>query len=57
MGPAPAAILETFTALTGRMPLPPRWALGYHQCRWSYYPDTVVRDLAQQFRAGAFPAM
>jgi alpha-glucosidase len=54
-GPEPAQILETYTQLTGRMPLPPRWALGYHQCRWSYDSEAVVRDLAQQFRDRQIP--
>lgn len=35
LGPAPEA-LARFTALTGRPPLPPRWALGLHQSRWGY---------------------
>ena len=34
-GATPADILDTYTQLTGRMPLPPKWALGYHQSRWS----------------------
>ncbi len=55
-GPAPAAILSQYTALTGRMPLPPRWALGYQQCRWGYYPEAVVRDIAAQFRQRRIPA-
>jgi alpha-glucosidase len=25
--------------LTGHAPMPPRWALGYGQSRWSYYPE------------------
>ncbi len=49
------AILARYTELTGRMSLPPRWALGYHQCRWSYYPDSWVRKLAQEFRARQMP--
>jgi alpha-glucosidase len=32
------------------MNLPPLWTLGYHQCRWSYYPETRVRKLAADFR-------
>jgi alpha-glucosidase len=48
-------ILARYTELTGRMPLPPRWALGNHQCRWSYYPESWVRDLAQEFRARKMP--
>jgi alpha-glucosidase len=49
------AILARYTELTGRMPLPPRWALGNHQCRWSYYPDGWVRTLAREFRARQIP--
>ena len=54
-GPEPSNILRTYTQLTGRMPLPPRWALGYHQCRWSYESETVVRELTQEFRARRIP--
>lgn len=54
-GPEPAQILRTYTQLTGRMPMPPRWALGYHQCRWSYESETVVRELAQEFRTRRIP--
>ncbi|NHC34166.1 glycoside hydrolase family 31 protein [Scytonema millei] len=54
-GPDPATILGSYTQLTGRMPLPPRWALGYHQCRWSYDSETVVRELAQEFRRRRIP--
>ncbi|MGG6297800.1 glycoside hydrolase family 31 protein [Leptolyngbya sp. AN02str] len=54
-GPEPAQILYTYTHLTGRMPLPPKWALGYHQCRWSYDSETVVKQLAQEFRQRQIP--
>jgi alpha-glucosidase len=54
-GPEPAQILRTYTQLTGRMPLPPKWALGYHQCRWSYESETVVRELAREFRQRRIP--
>ena len=54
-GPEPAQILNTYTQLTGRMPLPPKWALGYHQCRWSYESETVVRELALEFRQRRIP--
>ena len=49
-GPTPADVLRQYTDLTGRMPLPPRWALGHHQGRWSYYTEQEVRDIAAQFR-------
>jgi alpha-glucosidase len=54
-GPTPRQVIERYTALTGRMPLPPRWALGYHQCRYSYYPEARVRRLADTFRARRVP--
>jgi alpha-glucosidase len=54
-GPTPAAVLERYTELTGRMPLPPRWMLGYHQSRWSYYPEEEVRSLAAEFRRRRIP--
>ena len=54
-GPTPAEILQTYTHLTGRMPLPPKWAIGYHQCRWSYESEDEVRELAQEFRNRRIP--
>ncbi len=54
-GPEPAQILQTYTQLTGRMPLPPKWSLGYHQCRWSYESAEVVCEIAKEFRARQIP--
>lgn len=54
-GPDPQAVLGRYTDLTGRMELPPRWALGYHQSRYSYYPAARVRDVAREFRARQIP--
>ena len=55
-GRSVAKILEEYTSLTGRMPLPPLWSLGYQQCRWSYYPEAEVLDLARTFREKKIPA-
>jgi alpha-glucosidase len=55
-GPEPKKVVQRYTQLTGRMPLPPLWALGYHQCRYSYYPDTRVRFIAENFRERRIPA-
>ena len=54
-GAAPAEVLETLTTLIGRMPLPPRWALGYHQSRWGYTSEEMVRGLMHEFRARDLP--
>jgi alpha-glucosidase len=53
--PSVAGILEQYTHLTGRMTMPPLWALGYQQCRWSYFPDTEVMNIAQNFRDRRIP--
>jgi len=53
-GPLPRA-LERFTDLTGRPAMPPRWALGFHQARWSYMNEQEVRDLARGFREHDLP--
>jgi len=52
---SPQAVLRGLAELTGKMPLPPSWALGYQQCRWSYYPDSRVREIAEGFRARKIP--
>jgi alpha-glucosidase len=48
-------IIESYTLLTGRMPLPPLWSLGYHQNRYSYYPDTEVLRIAETLREKNIP--
>ncbi len=55
-GPTVPAVIRQYTWLTGRIPLPPKWALGYQQCRWSYYPDTMVLRIARTFREKNIPA-
>jgi alpha-glucosidase (family GH31 glycosyl hydrolase) len=40
-----ADTLDRYTQMTGRAPLPPRWALGYMQSRYGY------RDWAQMYAA------
>ncbi|MGH7589774.1 MAG: TIM-barrel domain-containing protein, partial [Gemmatimonadota bacterium] len=55
-GPEIPRVVERYTAITGRMPLPPRWTLGYQQSRWSYYPDEAVLRLARTFREKRIPA-
>jgi alpha-glucosidase len=48
-------IIEEYTWLTGRMPMPPVWSLGFQQCRWSYYPDNEVITTARTFREKKIP--
>lgn len=53
---SPQEVLIALAELTGTMPMPPKWAIGYHQCRYSYYPDSQVREIAEGFRERDLPA-
>ncbi|MDO8121313.1 glycoside hydrolase family 31 protein [Isoptericola sp. b490] len=54
-GPAMPDVLEAYTWLTGRAPLPPLWALGHHQCRWHDYTQDEVVELADRMRHEGVP--
>ncbi|MEZ0370182.1 MAG: glycoside hydrolase family 31 protein [Candidatus Sericytochromatia bacterium] len=54
-GPEPKDILSRYTELLGRAPMPPLWALGKHQCRWSYPEQDVVLEVARQYREHQLP--
>ncbi len=51
-----SGILSQYTSLTGHMHLPPLWSLGFQQCRYSYYPDKEVLNVARTFREKDIPA-
>lgn len=52
---SPQAVVRGLAELTGTMPMMPRWALGYHQCRFSYQPDSRVIEIADGFRSRQIP--
>jgi alpha-glucosidase len=54
-GPHMMDVVKRYHSLTGTHPMPPLWALGYHQCRWSYYPESKVRSVARGFRQNKIP--
>ena len=54
-GPELLSVVETYTNMTGKPELPPLWALGFHQCKWSYYPEKQVRDICNEFRSRKIP--
>ncbi|KAG6485520.1 hypothetical protein ZIOFF_054080 [Zingiber officinale] len=35
--------------------MPPKWSLGYHQCRWSYESAEKVKEIARTFRDKGIP--
>ncbi len=53
---SPQALMAALTDLTGHMELPPLWALGYQQCRFSYQPDTRVKEIADTLRLLNIPS-
>lgn len=52
---SPQAVVRGLAELTGTMPMIPKWALGYHQCRFSYQPDSRVIEVADTFRYKRIP--
>ena len=54
-GPSAEKVLELYSELTGKPPLPPLWSLGYHQSRWSYDSAEEVRRIASELRRRKIP--
>ncbi|XP_057992260.1 glucoamylase 1 isoform X6 [Hevea brasiliensis] len=52
---SPTAVLKSFSHAIGTVFMPPKWSLGYQQCRWSYDSDTRVREIAKTFRTNGIP--
>ncbi|MCU0323662.1 MAG: DUF4968 domain-containing protein [Spirosomaceae bacterium] len=48
-------ILQNYTSLTGRQPLPPRWALGYIQSKYGYRSETEAKDVVSRLQSQGFP--
>lgn len=48
-------VVKNYTALTGRMDMPPLWSLGYQQCRFSYFSQEEVRELVKTFEEKDIP--
>ncbi len=54
-GPTLKDVSKQISAINGKIPLPPRWVLGHHQSRWSYYSEEKVRSIAKKFRERNIP--
>jgi alpha-glucosidase len=52
---SPLELCRLLARVTGRPPMLPLWALGYHQCRWSYYPAGRAMRIAEEFRTRQIP--
>ena len=55
-GPKMEDVVANYTDLTGKPhQMPPLWTLGFHQCKWSYYPEAKVREITSKFRELQIP--
>jgi alpha-glucosidase len=54
-GPSIKKIISRYADLTGHMPMPPMWALGNQQSRWSYYPQAVAEEIVRAYRERDLP--
>lgn len=54
-GDTVAEVIQEYAKLTGTCELPPKWSLGFQQCRYSYYPDHEVYNVADTFRNKKIP--
>ncbi len=49
-------IAQRYSRLTGKPELPAKWALGYHQCKWSYSSEEEVMAIATRLRELEIPS-
>lgn len=54
-GPQLDSVARQYMNMTGKPELPPLWSLGFHQCRWSYFPESRVLEVARTFREKKIP--
>ena len=49
------SIVKQFRHIIGKSYIPPRWAFGYQQCRWSYMSADEVSDVVDNYRKRNIP--
>ncbi len=54
-GEQPREIIRTFRAAIGKSYLPPKWAFGYQQSRWSYHNAEAVDNVIRGYDAAGIP--
>jgi Alpha-glucosidases, family 31 of glycosyl hydrolases len=48
-------VLDQYTTLTGRAPMPPKYVFGFHQGCYGYYDRRRLEEVAARFRAAGIP--
>lgn len=51
----PDAVITEFRGLIGKSYIPPKWAFGYGQSRWSYFTSDEVREVVKRHRENHIP--
>ncbi len=54
-GSSPRDLYAQYATITGRLELPPIFALGYHQCRWNYKDERDVYEVHGKFEEYDYP--
>lgn len=49
------SIVRQFRHIIGKSYIPPRWAFGYQQCRWSYMSADEVSEVVDNYRKRNIP--
>lgn len=49
-GPRLLDVNQRYAQLTGTPDMPALWSLGFQQCKWSYYPESEVREVTTKMR-------
>jgi len=52
---SPQEVINQLAVLIGKMEMPPLWAIGYQQSRYSYVPDTRIKGIADTLRMKKLP--
>ncbi|KAF3447894.1 hypothetical protein FNV43_RR08601 [Rhamnella rubrinervis] len=52
---SPNAVLMSLSHAIGTVFMPPKWSLGYQQCRWSYDSEKRVLEITRKFREKDIP--
>ncbi|XP_051208096.1 uncharacterized protein [Lolium perenne] len=52
---SPAEVMTSLSHAIGTVAMPPKWSLGYHQCRWSYDSSEKVLKVVRTFREKGIP--
>lgn len=48
-------IVRSFREIIGQSYIPPRWGLGYQQCRWGYESSNEIREVVAKMKEAGIP--